>query len=1090
VQKDTKQSLLTENKTRVTMNKLLVYQASAGSGKTFKLTENYLRLLFSKPDAYKHTLAVTFTNKATEEMKTRILLELHLLADNQQSDYIPIFCDASNPVAVKALRKQAKEILQTILHDYSRFKVSTIDRFFQQIIRSFIREIGLNGNYMLELDNKKVLAETVETMMLQLDDKKHKKLLEWLISLAEQRIESGQNWTFKNDIIALGEEIFKEHYLRFSDELEKVTEKEVLHGYIQSLKEIKKTVQDSLQQKAQQIIALVTSNGLTTTDFKAHTLSIIDAFAVGTIRDLTATFLKLETDTSSFCTKTSKDKDRINSLVNNGLHHLVVDFIHHYQSHIVHHNTADVIIKYSNILGIITDIHTSIKENNNENNALLLSDSSNLLHAIINDSDTPFIYEKIGTYLNHYLLDEFQDTSVLQWENFKPLIANSLANGNSNLIVGDVKQSIYRWRSSDWRILAQRLDKEFPNYIQHESLQDNWRSDENVISFNNDLFSFITQNIENDYNNSLSNEHVDTTTNELSHVLSDSYAQVLQNFPAKKAHRKGKGYIEIQLTEGKNKEEFETYSLQKLVQHIEKIQDAGYLLRDIAILTRTRAEGRKVAEFLLQYKNNPLAQENYSYDIISEESLCISNSKVVQFMIAILLYQIEPSDKVNALKVVYLYNQLLHPTQSLVSSYLSMPINKETSVYDVFSEQEKSTIVSCAHLPLYEMTEKLIELFTLNQFSEDIVYIQAFQDVTLDFIAQKGSDLRSFLAWWDETGKDKTVSTSDNQNAIRIITIHKSKGLDFGFVLLPFATWSLDHSSQNSTIMWCKPTEAPFNQLPIVPVSYGSALAKTLFQKDYFEEKMYAHIDSINTLYVALTRAKYGIFATALYGKKPEENKTISDLLYNYCTHTSSENDTIDENCFAFGKWETMIFETKKHTDKQAKQVAVYFSSDPSSKISLHLHASDFIGLSPARDYGQLMHRILEHITCKEDVASILLALRMEGKINEQETNEIQQQLALFFLLPEAQEWFSGNYQSYNERSILTANAKKYRPDKILTSGKQAIVIDYKFGEEKTTSHEKQLKTYMQLLKEMNFTEIDGFIYYGKTNTIHSYSLQ
>lgn len=430
------------------MNKLLVYQASAGSGKTFKLTENYLRLLFSKPDAYKHTLAVTFTNKATEEMKTRILLELHLLADNQPSDYIPIFCDASNPVAVQALRKQAKEILQTILHDYSRFKVSTIDRFFQQIIRSFIREIGLNGNYMLELDNKKVLAETVETMMLQLDDKKHKKLLEWLISLAEQRIESGQNWTFKNDIISLGEEIFKEHYLRFSDELEKVTEKEVLQGYIQSLKEIKKTVQDSLQQKAQQIIALVTSNGLTTSDFKAHTLSIVDAFAGGTIRELTATFLKLKTDTSSFCTKTSKDKDRINTLVNNGLHHLVLDFIHYYESHIVHYNTADVIIKYSNILGIITDIHTCIKENNNENNALLLSDSSNLLHAIINDSDTPFIYEKIGTYLNHYLLDEFQDTSVLQWENFKPLIANSLANGNSNLIVGDVKQSIYRRRSS------------------------------------------------------------------------------------------------------------------------------------------------------------------------------------------------------------------------------------------------------------------------------------------------------------------------------------------------------------------------------------------------------------------------------------------------------------------------------------------------------------------------------------------------------------------------------------------------------------------------------------------------------------------
>lgn len=1073
------------------MNNLLVYQASAGSGKTFKLTENYLRLLFSEPDAYKRTLAVTFTNKATEEMKTRILLELHKLADNQESDYIPIFCDRNNPFDVLALRKKAKEILQTILHDYSRFKVSTIDRFFQQIIRSFIREIGLNNNYILEVDNKKILIETVETMMFQLEDKKHKKLLEWLISLAEQRIESGQNWSFKNEIVTLGTEIFKEHYLRFSSELEKVTEKEFLHDYITSLKNLKKTVKQTLQQKATHILDIIANNGLSTADFKRYTLDALEHFAKNDIRELTATFLKLESDTTAYCTKNSPNKDRINSLVSNGLHELITDFIRTHQSIILQYNTAEVIIKYSNILGIITDIHTCIKENNNENNALLLSDSSNLLHSIINDSDTPFIYEKIGTYIDHYLLDEFQDTSRLQWENFKPLISNSLANGNTNLIVGDVKQSIYRWRSSDWKILAQQLDKEFPQYVQHESLLDNWRSDEEIISFNNKLFLFATQQLQAKYVDDIAKAGIDTTNNSLTHLLTESYAQVQQNFPKKKEYRKNKGYIEIQFTDRNNKEEFEAYTLLQMVKNIEKIQESGYSLRDIAILTRTKAEGKVVAEYLLEYKNNPLANTGFAYDIISEESLCIANSKIVQFIIAILLYQLEPSDKINRLKIVYLYNNLFHPTKSIVDEYLSKKDIENSSVYDIFSDDEKTSIISSIHLPLYEMTEKLIELFTLNQFYEDIVYLQAFQDLILDFITQKGSDLRSFLAWWEETGKEKTVSTSDTQNAIRIITIHKAKGLDFGFVLLPFATWNVDHIAHNSTILWCKPTEAPFDMLPIVPISYSSNLERTLFQNDYFEEKMYAYIDNINTLYVALTRAKFGIFATGSHSKKPEENKTIGDLLYTFCNSSIQEGkeDSTEEEKYCFGRWEEMLLPSKKQIDNQQYQVSTYFSADPSSKISLRLHASDFIGISPAKDYGKLMHQILEHITCKNDIHISVLKLRMEGKITDKESEDIRSQLELFFTLTEVKEWFSGIYKSYNERSILTADGKKYRPDKILTHANKAIVIDYKFGEQVVYSHEKQLMTYMQLLKEMHFTDINGYIYYGQTNTLQSYSI-
>lgn len=1071
------------------MNKLLVFQASAGSGKTFKLTENYLKLLFDKPDAYRRTLAVTFTNKATEEMKTRILLELHKLADNQKSDYIPIFCDENKLVEVASLRTQAKDILQHILHDYSRFKISTIDRFFQQIIRSFIREIGLNGNYMLELDNEKILTETVETIMLHLDEKKHKKLLDWLITLAEQRIEAGEKWQFKESILSLGRELFKENYLRFSNELEKITDKKYLSDYISTLVQVRDTAITLLQEKAKKALNLIQENGLQVVDFRKYTISKLEPFANGEMVDLTSTFLKLETDTSSYYTKTSKLQKEIIQLVENGLHDMILDFIASYNEQIILFNTADVIIKQSNILGIITDIHASIKENISENNALLLSDSNSLLHGIISDSDTPFIYEKIGTQIDHFLLDEFQDTSLLQWENFRPLIQNSLANGKNNLIVGDVKQSIYRWRNSDWKILAKQLNETFAGYIQQQSLQDNWRSDEKVIDFNNDFFVYAINTIQAQYNDGLSTANIDVDSNPLSNLLQDSYANVEQVFPEKKASRKEKGYVEISFGTSLDKDEYAEFALSNMIEHIERIQEAGFALRDIAVLTRTRSEGRAVAEYLLQYKNDIKASKDYKYDIISEESLNISNSKVVQFMLALLAYQLTPSDKINALKVVYLYNELMHPNDSIIEDYFDHTTNNEDTVYELFNENERAALQSSMHLPLYEMTEKLIELFTLNQYQEDIVYIQAFQDVVLDFIAQKGSDIPSFLHWWEETGKDKTVSTSDKQNAIRILTIHKSKGLDFGFVLIPFCNWNMDHKPTISPILWCRPTQAPFNTLPIVPLNYGSKLAKTHFFTDYFEEKLYAYMDNINTLYVAFTRAKYGIFISSMYKKESKDKKatelsTVGDILHQYVGTKNTDNSEL----YSFGKWERNTKKTVENTE-QKDQLSRYFSSDPSSKVALKLHSPNFIGSHPNTEYGQLMHSILEKISTENDIPDILSLMRINGSMNENELTEINRLLKDFFSLPNVKNWFSGKYKSYNERSILTAQGRKYRPDKILTQGEKAIVIDYKFGEEKTASHEKQIKTYMNLLQQMNFTDISGHIYYGKTNTFYSYSL-
>ena len=1072
------------------MNNLLLYKASAGSGKTFKLTEKYLEILFKNPDAYKNILAVTFTNKATEEMKNRILMELYKLADNKESKYIEAFCDPTNTKEVKELREKAQHILSTILHDYSRFKISTIDRFFQQIIRSFIREIGLNGNYNLELDNKKVLEETVAEIMLSLDDPKYKDLLKWLVNLAEQKIQNGSRWNFKDDITQLGLEIFKETYQHFSAELqEKITDRTFLQKYTGDLKKLQHTFQSEIQKLAKEGLDMIHSNGLIAKDFKAHTITPLETFAKGNLRELTITFRKLPEKEENYYTKTTTLKADIQQVVNNGLNDLIEKFISTYDSGIIFYNTADAIIKYIPTLGVLSDINTRIEETNTENNSMLLSESTNLLHSIINSSDTPFVYEKIGTHIDHYLLDEFQDTSALQWENFKPLIENSLADGYTNLIVGDVKQSIYRWRNSNWRILGQQLQEEYQEEIKEYSLQTNWRSDENIVNFNNAFFKLSIENLQTQFNSEIDESSSSQKADDLTNLLTNSYSDLAQVVPPEKQNKKG--FINLQFIDEKEEEEnsWKETALNKLAEAIEYLQDCKYELKDIAILTRTKDEGRQIASFLLEYKNSNLAKNKYRYDIISEESLCISNSPIIQFITTILTWTVCPYDRINNLTIAYLYQHIMGNDNSrqIVSNYLANSEMQKENFTSLFTEEEKNGLHDSKNLPLFELIEKLIEIFHLSQNEEDVVYLQAYQDAVLEYIGNKGSDRNAFIKWWSTKGISKTISTSETQNAIKIMTIHKSKGLDFGIVILPFCDWSIDHGGNHENILWCEPKQQPFNQLPLVPVKYGKTLSNSLFHKEYFTEKIYAYIDNINTLYVAFTRPKYGLICFTPINKKKKTEKigSVKDLLREYA-ESSLEKGEADLTNIIIGELNTPAKEetSKEQTEERTHK---YYSTDPKNKLKLRFNTDKFIGTSSKKNYGNLMHHILEQTKQKSDVGNIVRQLVMDGIINEKERQEINEKLNSFFDISETKDWFSNKYKIVNERTILTPNGEKYRPDKILIGTDNVKVIDYKFGEEKNPKYERQIRHYMELLKDMGYTNISGNIYYASTNTIETF---
>lgn len=488
---------------------LTVYRASAGAGKTHKLTGEYLTLLFTGPGAFRRILAVTFTNKATDEMKTRIVDELYNLASGRKSDYVELLKSTYSLTEVQ-VRKQAAKILIDILHDYSAFNISTIDRFFQQTMRAFTREIGLQGGYGIEMDQELVLTTAIDNLLSDLEKPESKDLLGWLLRFAEDKIESGGEWNLRKDIMALSREVFKESYKAFSEAVGRdIEDKKALEDYKNELYGIIRSVEATAKELGERGLAILNKYGLKVTDFKGGSrspLTLLDRLVQGEMKEPSATFIGLADNLDGCFTKTVSLGTRqiIGCAFEDGLNDCIKGIISLF-GNLTAYNTAREIVRYYYTLGILTDVSRQIAAYREEKNVMLIADTTELLSKVIEGSDAPFIYEKTGTHVDHYMIDEFQDTSGMQWNNFRPLIEESLAHSRDNLIVGDVKQSIYRFRNSDWKLLDEQVQADFSSEeIHEETLKDNWRSCRNIVEFNNALFTTLPGVLQAVYNEALS----------------------------------------------------------------------------------------------------------------------------------------------------------------------------------------------------------------------------------------------------------------------------------------------------------------------------------------------------------------------------------------------------------------------------------------------------------------------------------------------------------------------------------------------------------------------------------------------------------
>lgn len=1061
---------------------LSVYRASAGSGKTHRLTGEYLLLLFSQPGAYKNILAVTFTNKATDEMKGRIVEELFNLASDKPSDYISLLSKRYN-MAEEQIRQHSYDILVSILHDYSAFNICTIDSFFQQTMRAFTREIGLQGGYGIEMDEELVLTEAVDKMLSELDKSENKDLLDWLLRFAESKIEDGEDWKLRRDIQSLGKELFKENYKAFSNSLtQEISDKKILETYKGILYGIIQSTEQRLKELGEKGIRILNKYELRPEDFKDSSRSPLFFFQKlinGKIEKPTDKFKNLADNLDNcFTSKTSGPlKTAITTAFENGLNDCIKEIIRTFDN-LTEYYTAKEIVRYYYTLGILKDISVQIAAYREDNNIMLIADTTELLNKVINGSDAPFIYEKIGTRINNYMIDEFQDTSNMQWSNFRPLIKESLSNNRDNLIVGDVKQSIYRFRNSDWKLLDEQIANDFsPEEIREETLKDNWRSCGNIVYFNNALFSIAPLLLQSAYNSSLYESSLNKReVVSFSTRIMSAYKNCCQRIP--KPLQGKAGHVLVNFIEKVEEVDWKEEALSRLPGIIERLQSNGYDLKDIAILVRTNAEGAKVADYLLEYKehNN---EKNFRYDIISDEALYISSAPSVRFIIAFMRFLKNPDN--NTYKQMALFSLKV--------------LDRQWNEND-FPSRLKSEIEKLSLLPLYEMAEKIFKFFSGYIPENEQIFVMAFLDSVAEFEQKEGADLKFFLDWWEEKGCKKTISTPDKQNAIRIITIHKSKGLGFKAVIIPFCDWNIDHRPSNTTILWCKTKDIyPFNKITLLPVRYGSNLKDTIFANDYFKEKLHAYIDNLNTLYVAFTRAKEELIIFSPEQKKAKNSKNtdniscIAKLLWECFRQDTScidENEKLLSLNSAFQE-ENIILELGDYWKSEKTKEKGNISEMPVENIQvipfydrlhIRLRGKNYFFDDTERKHGTLMHEVLSSIRTSDDILPVLHEYQQQGIINREEEKLLIGQIEEYLKDPRVEQWYNGEAEILNEAEIIFGKGETRRPDRIMIYKDKVVILDYKFGKKQYRTYQYQVQNYINLVTGMGYANVSGYIWY------------
>lgn len=1033
------------------MGQLQILKASAGSGKTFMLAYEYVKNVIAEPVCYKNILAVTFTKKATAEMKSRILDELFNLTQATDDRAFLEKLILEENFEESDVRIRAKKALNFILHDYSNFSVMTIDGFFQKIVRSFIKELHLECDYTIDFNINYLLKLSIDNLIKKSDN--DPQLKAWIEAFIDDTIEASKRVDIRKDILSLSKMVLSETFDKsyFEKHRDKLIE------FFNHLTIIEKQIKESINDKAHNFIKYCDQNNLTVTDLPGKSTGIfsyIKKVSNGTITRCSDTVAKLS-DTEKKWSKLS-DSDTANLRTIFGELTYIID------QNIKYLNSIEAVLSTHRTFVLLADISSELNELCKSNNKMLISNTNYLINKLVRNNDAPYIYEKIGNNYQIIMIDEFQDTSTGQWENFRPLLENSLSEAPSEkatvTLVGDVKQSIYRWRGGDWRILGGEVNSAFYGVtIKEEHLVKNYRSRSEIINFNNSVIRGCAESLNSTINSTLEELREKNlisidTLHGYRNILTTAYENLEQELPSQE--KKG-GYVEVI-------KYIEDDNLAHTVRVIKELQDSGYKASDIAILVRNKKSAKKITSYILDYKRTHEQEcENYCFDVIASDGLSLNRSTMVKFIMSVYTLSHKPTPTQLALYNRYLDRELL----------MELP------------GEEVEFIATLQHLPAVESFEKIVERFSLGDNTNNIAYLQAFHTAIISFSGDQTADVASLLEWWNSESDNLSVSLPEGQNAINIETIHKSKGLQYNVVILPYCNWSLPPMSRDN-FFWAstsdKKMELPESDGQKIIIPYKNSLAESFFSEDYLREYVLTIIENFNIFYVALTRAK-----SELYIMLPEESRKGINI-------NQFVEEVIGENVIYGNKTSPK----RENSDNSAIYIKKFNHCDISSRIAIHTESDKFFKdmeeSEPeidARGKGILLHKLFEEAAHLEDIPTNIDRLLASGYISKEEAGNLKVTCNEAMNNPTIQEWFDIQWETRNESAILlpstnsSTSVTTNRPDRVLLKGDNAIVVDYKFGVERT-SHRKQIIRYKELLQSMGYNNIRGYLWYINKNII------
>ncbi|MEM6644316.1 MAG: UvrD-helicase domain-containing protein [Bacteroidota bacterium] len=1037
---------------------LSIFKSSAGSGKTYTLAKEYINLALRSPDYYQKILAVTFTNRAAEEMKERVLDFLGKIASGEH-ELIPFY--------EKSLGKSREDVTATadvcfrhILHNYGRFSITTIDTFFHGVVRSFSREIGLSGGFGIELDVDKVAEYVSDTIYEGVED--DLQLRRWLVAFSREKLLKGNGYETRSQINKLTEQLFKEGFKR-------LPKSSFEHkDFKSSLQELKGKLQDEIKQFEDQLFGFASkfeeslqTAGLGVEDlYYKHTgpASFFSKLRKKQFDNLLTQRVEAAlNDPVKWTSSTSPNREEIISLAQQVFNPMINEAIGYLELRSAEYYTAKAAQQHLHTLGLMRDLAGRLQEYKKDNEVIMISDLPDFLSQIIDDTGSPFIYEKVGSWFNHFMIDEFQDTSQMQWQNFRPLIQESLAYGHQNIAVGDAKQSIYGWRGGDPNILMEQLESELPAPLAKvdSSKNTNWRSAKNIVEFNNSLFSTLPGIL------------ADSLAQEMDSIEVSSILRTYEGADQLVAsmHQSVEGLVQVSFLQA-DSSDWKAHATMTMISQMEELLEQGHQLNDMAILVRTNKEAAEIVSMVLDYRRT----QETEIEVISAEGMLLVNSAAVQLLLAAFNHLINPTDQTIRFDLAYRFQTLVKGREFATHDDFATIL--QGGLPTSFTKHRHHLL----HLPLQELIEVIIRTFGLDAVSSEFAYVQAFQDAVLEFGKTNRSDLRLFQTWWQENCLKRSVQLTGALEAVEIITSHKAKGLQYPIVFVPFCNFDLNSRPQTT---WYT---SPYEETEILPVEYKAGLEKSLFKHSYHTDYVKWHLESLNVLYVAFTRAERGLYAYCEPSKSSRKaHANASNLLLQYFKTQQSSGWNDEQQCFHIGSLE--VVESMK--EEVVEKLTAYRSYKWSDRLQVRKVGKAYYDeqQDDSRSEGVLLHQILSEIIDKKQTEDVLLKYTEAMLITNDDSKRYQRIFDRLWQNERVCGWFSSDGEIKTEVLVLPQDGEIKRIDRIVIEGHNATVIDFKSGKPRA-SDKQQVRSYIALLEEMGYST-KGFLLYLHEAEVH-----